>query len=155
MAFIAEAERVAYLIYGHSEGEHAPCFVHFLIQDILMKGNAGFFFERPGEIVPGNMKALGDGLDLQAAVKIDMNEVHASVDERTVTLGNGVFLYRRDKLDCFFAQIINAFLHRPEGVDLLYVPVAQPVGFTFIQTAQNGIVDRHGNGGNRPVMDFP
>lgn len=69
-----------------------------------MKGNAGSLFKRLGKIIPGHMEVLGDGFDLQTAVKIHMYEVDASVNQGAVACGNRVFLYLRDKLKRLFAE---------------------------------------------------
>lgn len=63
-----------------------------------MKGNAGSLFKRLGKIIPGHMEVLGDGFDLQTAVKIHMYEVDASVNQSAVTHRNRVFFYPHDKL---------------------------------------------------------
>lgn len=52
MAFIAEAERIADGVDRHPPGKHMFCFFHFLIQNILVEGNAGLFFEGLRQIIP-------------------------------------------------------------------------------------------------------
>ena len=41
MTLITEAERIADDVDRHPPGKHMFCFFHFLIQNILVEGNAG------------------------------------------------------------------------------------------------------------------
>lgn len=70
-----------------------------------MDGNICSLFKRLGKIIPGHMKVLGDGFDLQTTVKIHMYEVDASVNQSAVTHRNRVFFYPHDKLKRLFAEI--------------------------------------------------
>lgn len=70
-----------------------------------MDGNICSLFKRLGKIIPGHMKVLGDGFDLQTTVKIHMYEVDASVNQSAVTHRNRVFFYPHDKLKRLFAKI--------------------------------------------------